>query len=199
MFNVSTVVRSKVTKTVPKKQLLRITHATRESNSTSQPPPPSDTQSSELYLSPNSIAFIISEISWVCSLYFTLEGLWAFWDHHHHQSLNHEGRLGTTDNSATSLLHFSLFSTALWDLPNSRPVHFPDAVFPPLPVSALSSSPFHCALQDGFGQTWWTGDMSTPLQFVSLYDRQEVFVWSNCLLNLGTGFLIGNMVFVRDV
>ena len=29
----------------------------------------------------------------------------------------------------------------------------PDAVFPPLPLSALSSSPFHCALQDGFGQT----------------------------------------------
>ena len=25
---------------------------------------------------------------------------------------------------------------------------FPDVVFPPLPLSALSSSPFHCALQD---------------------------------------------------
>ena len=30
---------------------------------------------------------------------------------------------------------------------------FPDVVFPPLSLSALSSSPFHCALQDGFGQT----------------------------------------------
>ena len=30
---------------------------------------------------------------------------------------------------------------------------FPDVVFPPLPLSALSSSPFHCALQDGVGQT----------------------------------------------
>ena len=29
----------------------------------------------------------------------------------------------------------------------------PDVVFPPLPLSALSSAPFHCALQDGFGQT----------------------------------------------
>ena len=28
---------------------------------------------------------------------------------------------------------------------------FPDVVFPPLPLSVLSSSPFHCALQDGFG------------------------------------------------
>ena len=30
---------------------------------------------------------------------------------------------------------------------------FPDVVFPPLPLSALSSSPFRCALQDSFGQT----------------------------------------------
>ena len=43
--------------------------------------------------------------------------------HYHHQSLNREGRWGTTDDFATSFLHFSLFSTALWDLPNSRPLH----------------------------------------------------------------------------
>ena len=30
---------------------------------------------------------------------------------------------------------------------------FPDVFFPPLPLPALSSSPFHCALQDSFGQT----------------------------------------------
>ena len=38
-----------------------------------------------------------------------------------------------------------------------------DTVFPPLPLSVLSPSPFHCALQDGFGLTWWTGDMTVPL------------------------------------
>ena len=43
--------------------------------------------------------------------------------HHHHQSLNREGRWGTTDDFATSFLHFPLFSAALWDLPSSRPVH----------------------------------------------------------------------------
>ena len=43
--------------------------------------------------------------------------------HHHHQSLNREGHCGTTDDFATSCLHLSQFSTALWDLPNSRPVH----------------------------------------------------------------------------
>ena len=73
---------------------------------------------------------------------------------------------------------------------------FPDVVFPPLYLSALSSSPFHCALQDGFGQTWWTGDMTIQLQFASLYNGQEVFMWSNCLLDLGTDFLVGKMVCV---
>ena len=36
---------------------------------------------------------------------------------------------------------------------SSEACPFPDVVFLPLPLSALSSSPFHCALQDGFGQT----------------------------------------------
>ena len=44
-------------------------------------------------------------------------------EHHHHQSLNCKGCWRTTDDFATSFLHFSLFSTALWDLANSRPVH----------------------------------------------------------------------------
>ena len=38
-------------------------------------------------------------------------------------SFNREGRWGTTEDFATSFLHSSLFSKALWDLPNSRPVH----------------------------------------------------------------------------
>ena len=40
------------------------------------------------------------------------------------------------------------------------------------------------------------GHMSIPLQFASLYDGQEVFVWSDCLLDLGAYFLVGNMIFV---
>ena len=46
---------------------------------------------------------------------------------------------------------FSLFSSALWDLPNSRPVHslmLSSHLF----LSALSSSPLHCALQDGLAR-----------------------------------------------
>ena len=57
-------------------------------------------------------------------------------------------------------------------------LYIPDVVFPPLFLSASPSSPFHCALQDGFGKTWWTGDISMPLQFASLCDGQEVFLWS---------------------
>ena len=33
--------------------------------------------------------------------------------------------------------------------------------------------------------------MTIPLQFVSLYDGQEVFIWSDCLLDFGTDFLVG--------
>ena len=55
-----------------------------------------------------------SSTSIVCSL--------QVYHHHHHLSLNCEGRLGTADDFTTSFLHFSLFSTVLLDLPNSRPV-----------------------------------------------------------------------------
>ena len=39
------------------------------------------------------------------------------------------------------------------------------------------------------------GDMTMALQFVSLYNGQEVIVWLDCLLDLGTDFLVGDMVF----
>ena len=38
--------------------------------------------------------------------------------------------------------------------------------------------------------------MSLPLQFASIYNGQEVLVWSDCLLNLGTDFLVGSVVSV---
>ena len=40
--------------------------------------------------------------------------------------------------------------------------------------------------------------MTIPLQSASLFDGQDVFVWSDCLLDLGTDFLVGNIVFVGD-
>ena len=42
---------------------------------------------------------------------------------HHHLSLKREGRSGTTDDATTNSFLFSPFSTALWDLAKSRPVH----------------------------------------------------------------------------
>ena len=48
-------------------------------------------------------------------------------------SLNCDGHWGTKDDFTTSFLHFSLFSTALWDLENSRSVH-----------SLMLSSHFFC-------------------------------------------------------
>ena len=103
---------------------------------------------------------------------------------HHHLSLNCEGHWGTPVFFIFPVLLCPLGPAKLQACP------FPDVVFPPLPQSALCSSPFHCALQDGFGQTWWMEDMTIPLQSASLCDGQEVFMWSSCLLDLGTDFLI---------
>ena len=36
------------------------------------------------------------------------------------------------------------------------------------------------------------------MQSASLYDGQQIFVWSDRLLDLGMNFLVGSMVFVRD-
>ena len=75
--------------------------------------------------------------------------------HHHHRrhlSLHREGRWGITDDFATTFLYFSVLHCPV-GLDELRARPFPDVVFPPLPLSALSSSPFPCALQDGFGQT----------------------------------------------
>ena len=117
-----------------------------------------------------------------------------------HLSLNHKGCWDNTDDFTTSFLHFfSLFFTALLDLANSRPIHslmLASHLFFCLPCRL---PPCHFALQDGFGQTLWTGDMSTPLQLHLFYDGQEVTVWSDWLLDLGTNFLVGNMVFFWDV
>ena len=71
--------------------------------------------------------------------------------HHHHPSLNREGRLGTTDDLATSFLNFSLFSTALWDF-RTPGLFIPWYCLPTSFSVCLVFFPFHCALQDGFGQ-----------------------------------------------
>ena len=60
-----------------------------------------------------------SHVNW----FHSSSGKSIFHHHHHHHHLNREGRCGTTDDFTVSFLYFSLFSTALWDLANSRPVH----------------------------------------------------------------------------
>ena len=58
--------------------------------------------------------------------------------------------------------------------------------------------PLSLCLARWFWPDLMNGKHTILLQFASLYDRQEVFVWFNCLLDLGTDFLVGNMVFVWD-
>ena len=78
--------------------------------------------------------------------------------HHHHYhhrlSLNRGGRWGTTDDFATIVLHFSLFSIALWDLANSKPVH----------SLMLSSHLFLCLGND---DVEWPGRQIRESQFLT--------------------------------
>ena len=112
--------------------------------------------------------------------------------HHHHLSLNREGCWGNTDDFATSFLHFSLFSTALWDLANFRPVHWlmlSSYLFLCLPCLL---PPFHCALQNGFGQTCWTWDMTVPLPVAAAIKRRSKLLpseyWNHCVLHQSTQY-----------
>ena len=109
--------------------------------------------------------------------------------------INCEGQCGTTDDFSISFLHFSVLHCPL-GLGKLQACPFPDNVFPPLLLCALSSSASQCTLQNGFGHTWWMGDMSIPFWFASIYDGQAV---SDCLLNICMDFLVGNMFFVWDV
>ena len=117
---------------------------------------------------------------------------------HHlfHLSFNRGGRCGIKNDFTVSSIF--LFSAALWNLGNSRPVHSPTlsphlffyllCLLPPFTVH------YKMVLVRPDEQETYT-DKSIPIQSASLYDGQ-VFLWSDCLLDLGTDFLVDNMVFV---
>ena len=67
-----------------------------------------------------------------------------------HLSLNREDRWGTTDDFTASFLHFFPVLHCRQGLGELQACPFPGVVFPPLPLSVLSSSPFHYALQDSW-------------------------------------------------
>ena len=69
-----------------------------------------------------------------------------------------------------------------------------------LPTSSsvcLVFFPLSLCLARWFRPVLMNGRHDHTLQFASLYN-DRVFVWSNCLLDLGTDYLVGNMVFVWD-
>ena len=109
------------------------------------------------------------------------------------------GGWGTTYDFITSFLQFSLFSTILRDLVNSRPVH----------SLMLSSHFFFSVCHVLFPLSlclarWFWPDLMISRNFhttsvcVISYNGQGVFMWSDCMLDLGTDFLIDNILFVRD-
>ena len=124
----------------------------------------------------------------------------SIWDHHHHHhhhlSLNREGHRGTTDDFTTSFLHFSLFSTALsaWRTPG---LSIPWCSLPTSSSVCLVFFPLSLCLARWFWPNLINGKQSWPYH-CSLRLFAMIFVWFDCLLDLGTDFLFGNMVFVGN-
>ena len=85
--------------------------------------------------------------------------------------------------AVSSIFPCSPLSSGTWWTPS---LSIPWCCLPTSSSVCLVLFRLYCALQDGFGQTWWTGEITIPLQFVSLYDGQEVLLWSSCLLDPGT-------------
>ena len=91
-----------------------------------------------------------------------------------------------------------MISTALWDFANSRPVH--SLMFSSHHFFFLSAfSLLSLCLARWFWPDLMNGRHVRTLKFPSLYNGQKVLVWSSCLLDFGTTFLIGNVVFVAVV
>ena len=92
------------------------------------------------------------------------------------------GRLGTTDYFITGFLHFFSILHCPLGLGEFQACPFPDVSLPIssslyLVIFPLFTVPCKMVLAGPNER----GDMSLPLQFASLYDGQEVFVWSDCL------------------
>ena len=143
--------------------------------------------------------------------------------HHYHLFLNHEGRWGTTDDFATSFLHFSLFSTAFLDLPNSRPVHslmlsshlflcLP-CLLPPFTVPCKmvlarpderETLPYHCSLHLFMivrrylcgPIACWILAWTSSLVTWSLYEMCSIFRWQ--LISMACILLWSSAVRVHD-
>ena len=78
---------------------------------------------------------------------------------------------------------------------------FPDVVFPPLPLSALSSSPFHCALQDGFGQTCEreTWPYHCSLRFFPMVRRSSCGPIACCILARTSSLVTWSLYEMRSI
>ena len=106
------------------------------------------------------------------------------------------GIVGAPKMTSQLVSSICLFSACPLGLDEFQACPFPDVVFLPV-LSASSSSPFHCALQDGFLPDLINRscDHTTAVSFSLRWSGGLCAV----LLDLGIDFLVGNMVFVSDV
>ena len=98
--------------------------------------------------------------------------------HHHHQVLkSEECRSSTTNDIVTSLLHFPLLSTTLWNLPNCGSVY---SMIPASSVVRLAFFPLSLRLAK-----WFRSDLINAQVCISLQAPEEL-----CAIHLPVGSLL---------
>ena len=113
-----------------------------------------------------------------------------------HLSLNREGRWGTTLCFHNQFPQFFSVLHRPLGLGELQACPIPDVVFHLFFCLSFLLPPFTLPCKMVLARPDERGDLPIPLQFASFYRGQEIFVWSNILLDLGTHFLVGIMVFV---
>ena len=119
--------------------------------------------------------------------------------HHHHQlSLNREGRWGTTDDFATSFLHFFPCSPLPSETLRTSGLSIPWCCIPTSSSVYLVFFPLSLCLARWFWPDLMNGRHDHTTAVCVSYTGQKVLVWSDCLLDLVTDSPVGNMDFVGD-
>ena len=95
----------------------------------------------------------------------------------------------------SSIFPCSPLASGTWRIPG---LSIPWSCLPTISSVCLLFFPLSLCLARWFWSDLMNGRHGHTTEFASLYHGQEVFVWSDCLLDLGTNFHVGNVGFVWD-
>ena len=121
--------------------------------------------------------------------------------YHHHLSLNREGCWDATDDFTPSFLHFSVFSTALWDLANSGPFHslmLSSHLFLCLPC-LLSPFTMPCKMGLARSDEWKTYPYHCSLRLFTMVRRSSCGLFVRWILARTSSLVTESLYVMRSI